>query len=78
MALTCDARVVRNVIGLKIGDFANLSASLITALEHEDPAKVIGISCRDALSVWVGFRACFFETGAFSACLAFFDPRGFP
>src|SRR2546425_5868977 len=30
--------------------FHNLSVSLITDLEHEDSAKVIGISCRDALS----------------------------
>ena len=29
------------------------------------------------LSEW-GFRACFFETGTVSACLALFDPRGFP
>src|SRR2546425_13286940 len=58
--------------------FHNLSVSLITDLEHEDSAKVIGISCRDALSVWVGFWACFFEKGVLSACLGFFDPPGCP
>src|SRR5947208_2299685 len=64
--------------GLITGDFTILFASLITALAHKDFAKVIGISCRDALPVWVGFWACFFETCALSACLAFLDPRGFP
>ena len=62
-----------------IGDFIIFFASLVApALAHKDSAKVIGISCRDALSVRMGFRACFLETGALSACLAFFDPRGFP
>ncbi len=54
--------------------------SLVTTLAHKDSAKVIGISFRDALSVWVGFRACFLETGVISACPAFFRslriPRG--
>jgi hypothetical protein len=58
--------------------FRNLFASLVVALADKDSAKVIGISCRDALSVRVGFRACFFETGVLSVCLAFFDPRGIP
>ena len=30
------------------------------------------------VSAWAGFRACFLETGLLSACLAVFDPRGFP
>jgi len=58
--------------------FHNVFASLVAALEHKDFAKVIGIFFRDALSVWVGFRALFFEMGALSACLAFFDTCGFP
>ncbi len=58
--------------------FHNLFASLITALSHRGSAKVIGISCRDALPVWVGFRAGFFETGALSACLVSCDARVFP
>src|SRR5438093_3924208 len=58
--------------------FHNLLASLSTALSHKGSAKVIGISCRDALPVWVEFRAGFFETGALSACLAFCDVRVFP
>ncbi len=58
--------------------FHNLFASLITALSHRGSAKVIGISCRDALSVWAGFWACFFETRALSACPAFFDLCAFP
>ena len=41
-------------------------------------AKVIGIYFPDPLSVWAGFRACFFETGLVSACLAFSDARVFP
>jgi len=49
--------------GLIIADFTIPLASLVAALAHRDSAKVIGISCRDALSVWVGFRACFSETG---------------
>src|SRR5712692_4157353 len=55
--------------------FHDLFASLIAALARKDSAKAIGISCRDALSVWVRFRACFFETAALSTCLALFDPR---
>jgi hypothetical protein len=58
--------------------FHNLFTSLITALSHKGSAKVTGISCRDALSVWRGFRGLFFETGTLSACLGFFDPRVFP
>jgi len=58
--------------------FHNLSVSLITDLEHEDSAKVIGISCRDALSARGDSGLVFFETGALSACLGFFHPRGFP
>ena len=50
--------------GLTIADFTILFLPLSLALAHRDFVKVIGISCRDALSVWVGFRACFFETGA--------------
>src|SRR2546428_14171363 len=50
----------------------NLFVSLVAALAHKDSAKVIGISCRDARSVWVGFRACFFETGALSAFFGLF------
>jgi len=46
-----------------MGDFTIFFASLVAARAHKDRAKVIGISCRDALSVWVGFRACFLETG---------------
>ena len=60
------------------GRFHNLFASSVVSLEHEGFTKVIGISYRDALSVWAGFWVCFFETGALSACLGFFDPRGFP
>jgi len=30
------------------------------------------------VSVWAGFCACFFETRSLPACLAFFDPGGFP
>ena len=41
-------------------------------------AKVIGIYFPDPLSVWVGFRACFFETGLVSACLALSDALVFP
>ncbi|OLD11955.1 MAG: hypothetical protein AUI50_04465 [Crenarchaeota archaeon 13_1_40CM_2_52_14] len=51
---------------------------MVAALEHKVSAKAIGISCRDALSVWAGFRALFFETGALSACLAFVDPPWIP
>src|SRR5437667_8303168 len=64
--------------GLIIADFTILFLPLSPALAHRDFVKIIGISCRDALSVWVGFRACFFETGALSACLAFFDLCGLP
>jgi len=64
--------------GLIIADFTILLLANRPALSHKAFAKVIRISCRDALSVWAGFRACFFETGALSACLAFLDPRGFP
>ena len=49
--------------GLIIADFTILFASLVAALEYGDFVKVIGISCRDALSVRAGFRARFFETG---------------
>ena len=49
--------------GLIIADFTILFASLVAALEYGDFVKVIGISCRDALPVWMGLRACFFETG---------------
>ena len=58
--------------------FHNLFGSVVAALEHEKFAKVIGSSYRDAFSVLVGFRPSFLETSALSACLAFFDPRGFP
>jgi len=54
--------------------FHNLLASLVAALAHKDSTKVIGIFYQNALSVWMGFRALFFETGALSTCLAFFDP----
>jgi len=64
--------------GLIIADFTILFASLVAALEYGDFVKVIGISCRDALPVWMGFRACFFETGALSACLAFSIPLDSP
>ena len=37
--------------GLIIADFTILFASLVAALEYGDFVKVIGISCRDALSV---------------------------
>ena len=63
--------------GLIIADFTILLLPW-SRLSNTGTLKVIGISCRDALSVWAGFRACFFETGALSACLAFLDPRGFP
>jgi len=78
MALTCDARVVRNMIGAENRRFRNLSVSLITALEHEDSAKVIGISCRDALSVWVGFRACFSRRVRYRLVWAFSIPVDSP
>ena len=60
------------------GRFRNLLASLVAALAHKDCVKVIGISCRDALSVRVGFPACSFETAVLSACLESCDARVFP
>jgi len=64
--------------GLITADFTIIFLPLSPALAQRDFVKIIGISCRDALSVWAGFRACFFETGALSACLAFFDLCGLP
>jgi len=63
--------------GLIIADFTILLLPW-SRLSNTGTLKVIGISCRDALSVWAGFRACFFEMGALSACLAFVDPCRFP
>src|SRR2546426_11011954 len=63
--------------GLITGDFTISMLPLWPGLAHKDSARVIGISCRDALSVRVGFRACFLEMGALSACLGFFYSRVF-
>src|SRR5438445_8702175 len=52
--------------------------SLSTTLAHGDSAKVIKINFYNPLSVRVGFRACFFETGSLSAYPRFLDPRGIP
>ena len=64
--------------GLIIADFTISLLAQSQALEYEDSAKVVGISCRDALSVGVGFWACFFETSILSTCPRFFDPCWFP
>jgi hypothetical protein len=40
---------------------------------HGDPPKVIGIYFPDPLSIRTRIQACFFETGALSACPDFFD-----
>src|SRR2546427_12506663 len=58
--------------GLITGDFTISMLPLWPGLAHKDSARVIGISCRDALSVRVGFRACFLEMGALSAFFGFF------
>src|SRR6266487_6565865 len=59
--------------------FHNLFASLVTLSLTQGFCKSYrNFLSRRSLCVWIGFRACFFETGTLSVCLAFFDPRGFP
>ena len=62
--------------GLIIGDFTACLFQLST-FAHKDFAKVIAICFPGPLSVWVGFQARSFETGALSTCPAVFDPFGF-